>query len=627
MEKIGNNKPKLLEQIKTVKPGIEQIDQLFDRYEDLTLNDLYGFISDEMYTILSDRRRDPYEKDAWEQFQNLSFEQPCFTLNEVIDALTQINVVIRNLNTYILRYPQSPKINEANALQSKFFSKKVELEDLKRSFEGIEIEKRDWELLDKKNYTALRNYLIKYPNSIHREEIDDLMWTLTKNAPRLCNFQRYLDDHPEGRHAQEAYDAINEFPVWENVKRSKDIFLVDDYRDNYPNSPFKSEINALYFDLRDETLKKMEENPAEFKYEDVIKLIQADIFNHYDLIDQGLMTEDSWETLQNKDRVKDSLPKLEDFVINSVEGTAPNATDVFLFGVPGTGKTCMLMGLVGADGTSFDINNTSLTYSLNLKKFGGDYAAALSEFVKKGITPGTTAGSFVTTFHGEILEEVKKGQILEHRINLVEMSGEEFARHIADNENAEVSFEHMGTGATKVMSSENRKIFFIIVDPTRDQVKFTYEENIYDDNGNITDSKTRVRYINQSTILAKFVSLFELPENQQIMKRVDAIHFIATKSDALDKQGARGEVAVNILKTKYPNSVTKLKTYCRRSRRINRTTNYEPALFTFSLGKFYLGDIFKFDPSETHQILNAIQAISFGRKEITLLDRLKDIFG
>ncbi len=625
---LGNNKPLLLRQIETSNVDINKIEELLKEYEDLTLNDLQSVISDEMYTLLLDKTRDPQEKSLWNECCDNTWQgMPLNNSSEIDQAIAAINIVIQKVIRYIERYPNGPKYNEANILYSKLLNQKEELDNQKTiTIEG-EKEKADWENLDKGNYAALRNYLRKYPNSVHKDEIDDLMWTNTINAPRLQNFERYLLDLPNGRHTQEAQNAINEFSEWVEVKRSGDIFLVDDYRDNHTQSPFKGEIDRTYYDLSDKVMENMQNNPADFKYNDVLRLIQANIFRSWELIDKGLMTEASWETLSDLENVKEGLPDLKNFVMNSIEGTAPGATDVFLFGTPGTGKTCMLMGLVGANGSHFQKGEAQLNYWLNLQQYGGNYAAALQSYIYAGITPGSTHGSFVTNFHGKIQEKPRNGKVIDHRINLVEMSGEEFARRIADNERATVSFEDMGTGATRVMSNTNRKIFFIIVDPTVEKVKITFLEDVRDEEGNVIDQRVRKKYIDQRIILSKFVSLFELPENQEIMKRVDAIHFIVTKSDFLDKEGDRSTVAAGLLCNKYQATVTALKNYCENSKRINRSTKYAPQVFTFSLGKFFLGDIFEFDASETHKIINAIRIISSGKKSDSWIDKLKRIFG
>ncbi len=386
----------------------------------------------------------------------------------------------------------------------------------------------------------------------------------------------------------------------------------DDYRDNHPDSPFITEVNSTYYKLRDEKLAEMKKNPSEFSKDDVERLIAADIFTQWQLIDEGLVTDESWETLQLD---RDLFPNIQDYQREDPNIQAPaDCTDIYLFGTPGTGKTCLLMGLTGANGQG---------YTLNMRVQGGPYASALQQYVNAGITPGRTFGRFVTTINGQVNETTRRGNIVSHRINLVEMSGEEFALRIAGNQ--DVAFTNMGVGATNLLANANRKVFFIIVDSTKDMVKVEYVEEVKDAEGNVIDERIRKKYISQLDILNKFVSLFELPENQDIMKRVDAIHFVVTKADMLGDRTVRLDRARELLKTKYAGPVEQLKNYCRQTKRINYSTGYKPQVFTFSLGQFFLGDVFKFDTSETIKIVDTIRTVTGGVTERTFWDRVKDM--
>lgn len=55
-------------------------------------------------------------------------------------------------------------------------------------------ESNDWNALERGNYNALRNYKIKYPDSVHLDELDDLMWMNTRNAVSEPALRRYLSD-------------------------------------------------------------------------------------------------------------------------------------------------------------------------------------------------------------------------------------------------------------------------------------------------------------------------------------------------------------------------------------------------------------------------------------------------
>ena len=274
------------------------------------------------------------------------------------------------------------------------------------------------------------------------------------------------------------------------------------------------------------------------------------------------------------------------------------------------------MGLTGANGSG---------YTLNMKSQGGDYAAALQQYVAAGITPGHTFGKFVTVINGRVIEKGNRDSHIDHRVNLVEMSGEEFAIKIANNKNA--SLANMGTGVTNLLRNNNRKVFFIIIDSSKLRVKVEYLEQTKDAEGNVIREGIREAYVSQLDIMNKFVSLFELPENQEIMKNVDAIHFVVTKADTLGDKEIRLQKAHDLLLSTYKGPVEQLKAYCRRTKRINYSTNYRPHVFTFSLGKFYLGDVFKFDEEDTLKIIDTIKIVTSGLKETTWWDKFKEKIG
>ena len=477
-------------------------------------------------------------------------------------------------------------------------------------------ESNDWNALERGSYTALRDHKLKYPNSVHLDELDDLMWVNTRNAVTETALKRYLSDWPEGRHAEEAIQALREIGEWERAKRSNNLFAVDDYRDNHPDSLFKNEVEAKYYELREEEIKKMRANPSEYTKQDVNRLIQANIFKVQDLIDEGLMTEESWARLQ------DGVYALPD--LHSMQVENPNiqvtegCTDIYFFGMPSAGRTSLLMGLIGVIGDGWCI--------WNMRKNGGLYAAALHEYVREGITAGHTYGTFVTVINGVVNEQSKRrGNVIDHPINLVEMSGSAFYVNLVEKK--EVLLANLVGGATNLLQNENRKVFFILVDPTKQKLKIDYLENIRDAEGNLICQNVRKKYIDQLEIMNKFVSLLALPENQGIMSKVDAIHFVVTKADMLGDGAARLEKARELLLSTYQGLVQQLKNYCRKTKRINRSTNYQPQVFTFSLGRFYLGDVFDFDKTETLQIVDAIRKITWGIKKMSWWNRFMKMIG
>ena len=590
-------KSQLLAQVQRQGENIDvkQIVSFINKYDNLKKEEFAPpILTPELYEILLDQFHDPVEMAEWTKLKTMPHS-----------SISELQTLEHKIVDYISRYQMAEEshVTEASNL----------LNDV-RDLIAEEKERIAWNDLNKEKYSELMKHLHRFPDTPHRDEIDDLLWNSVLSNINSAKLSRYLDDMPEGRHVSEANEALDSYSIWDEVKRQGDIIAIKDYMDNYPTSPFIREARNKYNILKDEVLDDMKETPSDYTIGKLQPLFDAGVFTKDELMDEGLITEHSWEMLTNLDR--DMFPPVGQKPNSNVK--APEGcTDIFFFGTPATGKTCLLMGLAGANGQG---------YTLNLVGEGGQYIADLTIYANNGITPRRTYGSFVTVINGTISEEARNSSYINHNINLVEMSGEEFAMKIAQNPDNKVCFEDMGTGATKLLMNNNRKVFFIIVDPTNLMVPFRFVKDVYDEEGNVIDSDVRKVYISQNIILNKLTALFTLPENQKIMERVDAIHFIVTKADTLGPtHSERIAAACEKLNADYKGAVTQLKNYVRQSQRINASTNFKVQAYTFSLGHFYLGDVFELDPTDTTELIETIRNVTFGQKELSLWDRFKKI--
>lgn len=352
-------------------------------------------------------------------------------------------------------------------------------------------------------------------------------------------------------------------------------------------------------------------NPSRCPKQRIEDLLTEGVFSYNELAEAGLITEESWKALHIE---RDHLPDMNDFQKGGYEVQTPqNGTDIYFFGMPTSGKTSLLMGIAAANGQG---------YTIDMRTNGGPYAAALRQYAQAGLTPGRTKGNFVTAISGVINEETRSGNVKMRPINLIEMSGEEFALRIAETK--EPSLANMGTGVTNLLRNDNRKAFFIVVDASKPRVKVSYLDHEVEESD--SGQRVRTRYISQLDILDKFVVLMGLPENQEIMNKVDAIHFIVTKADAMGSADERDEKARELIHTQYLSVVEQLKNFSRNTRRINKSTDYEPQIFTFSLGRFYLGDVFSYDNTDTLKIVDAIREASH-RTRPAFGHKLSEFFG
>ena len=509
------------------------------------------------------------------------------------------------LQRFISHWPASSHVEEA--------------EQYLREYD-ISVEEAEWEKADKFSIPSMINFLTKHPYSPHLSEIDDRVWNLcapnffgTDLRDRLNQYHYYF---PQGNHIQEAYDIVCSLDEWENVRNTKELSTIHEFIRMRPDSHFINDAKMLEFQQKQEELELMKKQFNEYDIRKLLYFINEGIFSTNELIEHGVATERSIEILMDIEKIIDSLPPIEDVIVKCEPICYENHADIYMFGIPGTGKSCVLAGMVHA-------KMSPLSYNSVLS--GGRYADAMVQYLSQGMPPPPTKMNYLTTIKGSMVDS--RGYT--HDCNLVEMAGEEFAFHIADNENNQVSFEDMGTGVTELLTNDNGKLFFIIVDPTKENITFNKLVLVQNENGEIVPDTRRVR-VNQRQCLNRMVDLFTLPENEKIMENVEGIHFIITKADTFKCVAhERDQYAINFFTKEYSDIYHKLTEFCREhgiNANKDKNLNGIPKIYTFSLGQFYVGNIVEFNDHDSIKIINAIINNTWPVNKKSFWEKFKDVF-
>ena len=537
---------------------------------DISLSDV-PHISDDRRKYIEEHLPSPAQMD-WEALQA---------------SLSEVSVsTLQKLEDYIRKYegtrPNGNHVDEAIA------KRKDIMDALQR--EALAKEEADWNAVDPFSMTSLIGHLNKYPMSAHHDEIDENVWNIT-DKENVQQLQDYKVLFPKGKYVGEANARLNAIVEWNRVRDSDDIIVVFNYIHNNPKSPYKNEAELLFMKLKQREIDIMRHEPNRYEVSRLQDLVKLGIFTEHDLISKGVMTENVWNTLNSID-VKKDLPDIYEAMQHSEAECPEGFTDVYFFGIPSTGKTCVLMGL-----------SCTSSLQVNLASSGAPYVEALRQYTDYGMTVPHTPGDFVTTLKATISEK-KDDMVIKHNVNLVEMSGEEFAFGITNNEAREFSFEEMGTGVTELLRNDNRKVFFLIIDPTTNIVRFNREYDEYDEQTGEKIHKLKYAVVNQKILMQKIVNIFQDPANSDIMKKVDSIHIIVTKADTLGEPLQRDDKALEVFNKNYGmNIVPPLVDVC-RDYNINSNSNYRPKLFTFSLGTFYVGGLYEYEETDSDKLVN-----------------------
>ena len=522
--------------------------------------------------------------------------------------IPQLDLLIGKLELYSMRWGNanaaSNHSNEANAM----------LTELRNKHNSLirDVEDADWQNVDMFNIDSLLGFYTKYPRTSHKDEIDDAVFNVCKSQEPtaiVSAMNRYRESFPTGRHFADAEIVINEVMVWLQVRDRRDLFATYMFIDQCPQSTFAQQARILLMELKSAEISLMKSQFNEYSRDKLLGFIDKGIFTANELVYAGILTNESLRILRNYQDIRLNLPVLDNVIPRCSCECFQDHVDVFMFGIPATGKSCVLAGLLAADEMNY--------YSV---KSGGAYADALRAFLDNNCPPDPTKRNYLTTIKASVDDGNKQ-----HNFDLVEMAGEEFADKIANNPDGEISFEDMGTGAANLLKSDNHKVFFIIVDPTKNIIRFSVEEEIKDENGEVVAYNPKTIVVNQKESLKRMIDLFRQPENKDVMKKVDAIHFIVTKADTIGKtREERLDKAVELMNRNYASSIKILKKICLEYG-INRATKGVPYVFPFSLGEFYIGNICEYDNTDSVSIINVMKGNTMAIREETFWDKFKAV--
>ena len=516
-------------------------------------------------------------------------------------SLDKRNALEASLRSYVTRFgTMLPSGNIVSRAQSF-------LDEIGR-IQNREKEKEEWTRVDILNYDALIDYLRRHPETPFFSELDNHLWDIVSGEPvDISLIRKFLKDMPRSSHFSAAAEIDKEYADWEEMKGRRNLEEVFNYMKSHPLGVFYDDAQRLLGELKKEFLETIRSQLGLYTIYHFKEWTRASgIFSVKDFFDSGIVTEESLKALELKES-----PTKPDLRHTKTDYNCPSGcTDVFFLGIPSTGKTCILMGLLNAVG--------HLDWDPN--RFGGDYGCDLQTLCDAYITPPSTPGDFATLITGKIVDDKKDGVI--HKINLIEMAGEAFAEKIARNPDATVTISDLGDGIPQMLTNSNDKVFFIVIDPTEDIAMYRKEK--------IIDGKTEMVEIPvpQRQTMNKFCHLLGAPENEAIMRKVKGLYIIATKADCLGPRDVREKKSTEIINDRYGDSVFTLKGLCHPNMYdLNAKTQHEIRVFPFSLGEFYLGNVFKYNRQDSDRILSLISMLDAGESvRKSPWDRIREWF-
>lgn len=384
---------------------------------------------------------------------------------------------------------------------------------------------------------------------------------------------------------------------WIDATQRNEILGYVEFITKHPYCDYREEADRRIQEMKGDLLSDMKRFPFKYNREMMYDYISTNALTMSDLVDASdTLTDRAYSHIKRYPRLIDEQRQLPVSTLTDPKSEDGN-TDVYFFGVSGSGKTCVLAGLMsltGQLGFKFDPRGPG---------GGGNYAMELRNYARTSMLPPQTDQNYIQVIDGEINDEDNHL----HKISLIEMSGEKTARFAAIENATDIG--DLGPGAAGLLSNDNNKVIFFVIDPTNEK--------------NVEMGEGSQQWVMQSDVLNCVSSL--LSKNKGLMKKVVAIHVILTKSDTLGDYVDRDVIQEVLNKQGYQAVLEDIKGICEQYN-INKQTGFHVGLYPFCVGKFMPGDVYTFDNTDSLKILRVIQKNTIPRRKKGFFDNLSEWF-
>ena len=309
---------------------------------------------------------------------------------------------------------------------------------------------------------------------------------------------------------------------------------------------------------------------------------QVGIQDIIDRINQRLYTYDDLEAAGVPKRIVKHYQNQNITKFYNVEDLPPmdkGRTDVFFVGIPASGKSVMLSGLLYYTKKM----GISIPDSYNIE--GEKYSAQITSYLEKGVLPKPTGSGTYNYIAISLKDDKKKA----HPLNIVEVPGENYAK-IFDGglENEEVR------GFVNYVKNSNRKILIFVLDALEHQQRLEADyANMY----------------SQSDI---YVSILNMFKTYKILDKTDAIYIVVNKFDVIKKSyGQNSETDLDLADEFVREEFRNLLNNCIDAKE-NSGNKFKIKVFPFSIGEVCYDKILKeYNQEYSRNIVEQVLSDSF----------------
>jgi hypothetical protein len=256
---------------------------------------------------------------------------------------------------------------------------------------------------------------------------------------------------------------------------------------------------------------------------------------------------------------------------------AADRTDLYFFGQPGSGKSCILASLF------YHSEKEGLIIQNSINPSGNHYRDQLSNEIEFGTLPDSTSADKekgVNYIPVDLIDPDDKDKI--HPLNFIEMSGELFDKAYQEG------ISENNLNAKDYLDNDNRKLIFFVLD---------YDQHMERESGG-TGTTAQA---------SKFQNVLSLLDDYGTLKKTDGIYIIISKSDLFPEGSDKSRYAEKFFKDNYRNLYTNCKHFEKEY-----NMNFELTLYPYYLGDvMYKNLLVRFDHKPPSDLLRYVCDDSF----------------
>lgn len=438
--------------------------------------------------------------------------------------------------------------------------------------------------------TELAN-LLKERETLRNE--DDERWIYARQQNTVPAYRSYLSKYDRqppqyrGKHVAEARYAIEDLEA-DNVRLKEELFQTMRERPGLFNAGTMRELMGIRTTFGD--------NPDNAErgafYDDIVSRFVASgqSISHKELIDQGIIP----SCIKNDALIAEDIKVDQTRIEHLGDFPDDKRTDVYFWGVPRSGKSAVLSGIL------------SYMNKKGIAEYVPHWNSEDQDMVRRyyyKLIDSTSEGRFLESTGADTVSflkldlEVKKR---ENKLTFVELGGEAFRAASDSGFKGKKAWGKLGAGTC--LESNNRKLLFFIID-----YSMTIGEN------NMSSESNQREILEAALDILSSDGDGKNGEKGCTFSKIDTVAIILNKSDIMNEsdEEKKSEIAIKYVGDKFAAFMSKLEGKCRYFG-VNKPVGYRPYIMPFSIGRKLIGNLYEYDPRDSKKVVEFISDVTSG---------------